>query len=66
MSRSKYFILACIPANGDKMQMLFLFPLNAGHIPYLCLFFRHDVVFQHFPLKKLADNPGVWTVLSYK
>lgn len=27
---------------------------------------RHDVLFQNFPIEKLEENPGVWTVLSYK
>ncbi|KAK2146643.1 hypothetical protein LSH36_592g01009 [Paralvinella palmiformis] len=27
---------------------------------------RNDIVFHHFPLKKLRENPGTWAVLSYK
>ena len=30
----------------------------------LCV--RYDIVFQHFPMRKLMENPGVWTLLSYK
>merc|ERR1711976_1070852 len=32
---------------------------------YLDICKRH-IVFQHFPMKRLQENPGVWTVLSYK
>ncbi|KAI0232520.1 hypothetical protein LSAT2_017170 [Lamellibrachia satsuma] len=28
--------------------------------------FNRDIVLMHFPLHLIKDNPGVWTVLSYK
>ncbi|XP_041359863.1 uncharacterized protein LOC121376128 [Gigantopelta aegis] len=27
---------------------------------------KQDVVFQHFPMHRLVENPGIWTIVKYK
>ncbi|XP_050416981.1 uncharacterized protein LOC126830617 [Patella vulgata] len=36
--------------------------MNASNLD-IC---KQDVVFQHFPMHRLRENPGTWTVMKYK
>lgn len=59
----------------DEVEILFLHRLDYRVIfnmsadsydPKNLEICKNDVVFQHFPMQKLIDNPGTWSALRYK